>query len=195
MLFYYVQIKDRHDPRSKNQRKSKCSKRQQSWGLEGKGVWWSSDTLSRDFRGQSLLGKILGSKENLDWLKIDLNMTKIITAQDFKRTKNLCEWKYLYTAKSRAANIWVKDIMTTFFWPNPKVNQLGILKIYTFCKKIQQRASGPGESVARVTYLSMRIHPKRYCISPLKVDATVIQGRVQLEHSSHLVMDGVEATS
>ena len=105
MLFYYVQIKDRHDPRSKNQRKSKCSKRQQSWGLEGEEVWWSSDTLSRDFRGQSPLGKILGSKENLDWLKIDLNMTKIITAQDFKRTKNLCEWKYLYTAKSRAANM------------------------------------------------------------------------------------------
>ena len=30
--------------------------------------------------------------------------------------------------------------------PKPKENQLGILKIYTFCRKIHQRASGPGES-------------------------------------------------
>ena len=29
--------------------------------------------------------------------------------------------------------------------PKPKENQLGILKIYAFCQKIQQRASGPGE--------------------------------------------------
>ena len=40
----------------------------------------------------------------------------------------------------------------------PKENQLGILKIYAFCQKIQQRASGPGESAAWVTYLSIRIH-------------------------------------
>ena len=43
--------------------------------------------------------------------------------------------------------------------PKPKENQLGILKIYPFCQKIQQRASGPGESAAGVTYLSMRMHP------------------------------------
>ena len=30
--------------------------------------------------------------------------------------------------------------------PKSKENQLGILKIYAFCQKIQQRASGPGES-------------------------------------------------
>ena len=44
--------------------------------------------------------------------------------------------------------------------PKPKENQLGILKIHAFWRKIQQRAYGPGESAAEVTYLSMRIHPK-----------------------------------
>ena len=42
----------------------------------------------------------------------------------------------------------------------PKENQLGILKIYTFSQKVQQRALGPGQSTAGVTYLSMKIHPK-----------------------------------
>ena len=32
--------------------------------------------------------------------------------------------------------------------PKPKENQLGILKIYAFCQKIQQSASGPGDSIA-----------------------------------------------
>ena len=29
--------------------------------------------------------------------------------------------------------------------PKPKENQLGILKIYAFCLKIQQKTSDPGE--------------------------------------------------
>ena len=37
--------------------------------------------------------------------------------------------------------------------PKPKENQLGILKIYAFYQKIQQNASGLGESAAAVTYL------------------------------------------
>ena len=32
--------------------------------------------------------------------------------------------------------------------PKSKENQLGILKIYAFCQKIQQRALGTGESTA-----------------------------------------------
>ena len=44
--------------------------------------------------------------------------------------------------------------------PKLKENQLGVLKIYAFCQRIQQRTSGPGESAAGVTYLSMRIHRK-----------------------------------
>ena len=37
-----------------------------------------SETLSRDFRGQSPQTKLLGSKEHLDWLIIDSNAAKII---------------------------------------------------------------------------------------------------------------------
>ena len=50
------------------------------------------------------------------------------------------------------------------------------LKILHMLQEIQQRASGPRESVARVTYLSMRIHPKSCHIFPLKVAATLLSG-------------------
>ena len=50
------------------------------------------------------------------------------------------------------------------------------LKIYAFHQKIQLRVSGPGESTAGVTYLSMRMHPKSCCIFVLKVVATVLTG-------------------
>ena len=60
--------------------------------------------------------------------------------------------------------------------PKLKENQLGILKIYVFCQKIQQRASGPGESTAGVTYLSVRMHGKSCCIFPLKVAAILLSG-------------------
>ena len=42
----------------------------------------SARAPQREFQG------VLGSKEHLDWLKIDLNAAKIITVQDFKLTKN-----------------------------------------------------------------------------------------------------------
>ena len=38
--------------------------------------------------------------------------------------------------------------------PKLEENQLGILKVYAFCQKVQERASGPRESAAGVTYLS-----------------------------------------
>ena len=60
--------------------------------------------------------------------------------------------------------------------PKSKENQLEILKIYTFCQKVQQRALGPGESTAGVMYLSMRIHLKRCCIFTIKVAATLLSG-------------------
>ena len=53
--------------------------------------------FSGSFRGRALVRKFLGSKEHLDWLKIDLNAAEIITVQDYKRTKKYCEWKYTYT--------------------------------------------------------------------------------------------------
>ena len=54
-----------------------------------------------------------------------------------------------------------------------KKNQLGILKIYAFCQKNQQRASGLGESPAVVTNQSMRIHPKSCRMFTLKVAVTL----------------------
>ena len=57
-----------------------------------------------------------------------------------------------------------------------KENQVGISNIYAFCLKIQQRASGPGESATGVTYLYMRIPLKNCCISPLKVAITLLSG-------------------
>ena len=96
MLFYYVQgvyhknqlgtrlDKGWHDPRSKhNQQKSKRSEHQKKWG-----VWGHSEPHNQGFRGRSSLRKFLGSKEHLDWLKIDLNVAKIITVQDYKCTKH-----------------------------------------------------------------------------------------------------------
>ena len=47
-----------------------------------------SEFLSRGFRGWSPQRKFLGSKEHLDWLKIDLNAVEIRTVQDYIRTKN-----------------------------------------------------------------------------------------------------------
>ena len=38
-----------------------------------------SETISRDFRGQNALRKLLDPKAHLDWLIIDLNAAKIIT--------------------------------------------------------------------------------------------------------------------
>ena len=44
-----------------------------------------SESLSTGFRGQSLLRIFSGSKERLDWLKIDLNAAEILTFQDYKQ--------------------------------------------------------------------------------------------------------------
>ena len=56
---------------------------------------------------------------------------------------------YIYNSiKAIVATDIVRDIVTTQKKPETKENQLGILKIYAFCQKIQQRASGPGESTA-----------------------------------------------
>ena len=43
---------------------------------------------SGNFRVQSTLRKFIGSKEHLDWLKIDLNPAEKITVPGYKRTKN-----------------------------------------------------------------------------------------------------------
>ena len=44
--------------------------------------------LERALGGGAPYSKYLGSKGHLVWLKIDLNATKIINVQNYKRTKN-----------------------------------------------------------------------------------------------------------
>ena len=52
-------------------------------------------------------------------------------------------------AKSQTANM-SQQYNDNIKRPKLQDTQLGILKIYTFCRKIQQRASGLGESTAGV---------------------------------------------
>ena len=74
----------RHDPTSDyNQWKSECSKCQQSWG-----VWGYSETPAGVSGGRAPW-KNLGSKEHLDWLKIDFNVVKIITVPDYNKKKSM----------------------------------------------------------------------------------------------------------
>ena len=44
-------------------------------------------TPLQGFRGRSTLRKFLGSKEYVDWLKIELNTAEIITVQDYTINK------------------------------------------------------------------------------------------------------------
>ena len=83
--------------------------------------------------------------------------------------------------------------------PKPKKNQQGILGILSreFMHYVRNSAEPPvQESMAGATYISLRIHPKSCRISLPKVAATLlsVQGKVQLEHSSHIVNVGIEAT-
>ena len=68
---------------------------------------------------------------------------------------------YSVKAKSQAGNIRVRDIMTA---ARDRKN---------LCILAENSA---GESAAGVTYLSMRIHPKRCRIFLLKVSATLLNG-------------------
>ena len=54
-------------------------------------------------------------------------------------------------AKSQAGNIMRQRYNDNTKRPKPNKNKLGILQIYAFCQKIQQRASGTGENAAGVT--------------------------------------------
>ena len=79
--------------------------------------------------------------------------------------------------------------------PKPKENQPRILKIYAFCQEIQQRALGLGESPGGVTHL-WEYTQKVAASFPEKLPKLylVVQGRVQLEHSSHIVNFGIGTT-
>ena len=62
MLFYYDQIKDRHDPDVNIREKASITSINKAGGSRGR----CSETLSRDFREQNVLRKLLGPKRYLD---------------------------------------------------------------------------------------------------------------------------------
>ena len=99
-----------------------------------------AEPLSWRFRGQSFLTKFLGSKEHLDWLKIDLDAAKISTVQDYKRTKHLCEWKYTHIVlKLRVKQVTYESRYNSYTKrPKLKENHLGILKTFAFCQKFSR---------------------------------------------------------
>ena len=65
--------------------------------------------------------------------------------------------------KSQAGNIWEKDTNNSKR-PKPKEKQLGILNIFAFCQKIQQKTLGPGECCWCYIYTQKLPHlpPKSY---------------------------------
>ena len=69
-------------------------------------------------------------------------------------------------------------------WPKPQDILLRILKIYAFYQKIQQRTLAPTES------------SWSYIVSAFEniTKNLVVQGRVQLEHGTHIVKVSVKAT-
>ena len=101
--FYYV-----HDVYQKNQLETRLYEKQVIPGvniISGKasvasiieaGGGGALSPSAEVLGGRAPLRKFLGSKEHLKWLKIDLNAAKVITVQDYKHTKNWCEWKYTY---------------------------------------------------------------------------------------------------
>lgn len=54
---------------------------------QGKQATWKRLERKRSWMEELGVKKFLGSREYLDWLKTDLNVAKIITAQNYKRTK------------------------------------------------------------------------------------------------------------
>ena len=83
---------------------------------------------------KSLLRKCLGSKEHPDWLKIDFNVAKIITVQNYKCHKKLM-WMDIYIC---TANSQVGNIMATQKGQNCKILSQGSQKLNHFVGKFRR---------------------------------------------------------
>ena len=92
---------------------------------------------------------------------------------------------YSIKAKSQAGNIWVKVIMTTL---KAKAIRYSAKDLKNLCILLESSAEGG--------FGSRRKHCWCYVVSVLENTAVnlVVQERVQLEHSSHIVTVSVEAT-
>ena len=92
------------------------------------GVFWEPIGA---FSGWSTLKKSLGSKEHLDWLKIDLNATEIITVQDYKHKKlvwmevHICSVKAMESSRYYMSQKFNDNIKSS----KPQDTQLGMLKM------------------------------------------------------------------
>ena len=160
-----------NDPRSKhNQQKNKHSERQRNWG-----VWGCCEPLSGGFRGQSPLRKFLGSKDHLDWLKIDLNVAEIITVQDYKCKKINLNGKTHIVLKLRVKHVTYNQgqrYNDNTKRPKSKENQPGIFKIIL----LENSAEGLGSRREHCWgYISIYTGEKLPQL-PLKVAATLLSG-------------------
>ena len=76
---------------------------------------------------------------------------------------------------------------------NAKENQLGLLKVYAFCQKIQQKTSSPGECCW--CYVSIYENaPIKLLHLPPKSCHNFTQQLKEGQYSSYTVMVGVKAT-
>ena len=108
-------------------------------GLQGARSPHPRPEPQRNLQRMRTLIKVLGSKEHLDWVKIDLNVTKIITAKCYKYKNLLKMWMdvCIYTVKSNSqwGHIWVY-VMTTQNGQNHKILNLGLQKSTHFPGKL-----------------------------------------------------------
>ena len=125
---------------------------------------------------QSTLRRLLGYKENLHWLKIDLNAAEIITVEDYIHKKK-CDWTYTYTVlKLRVKQ--VADESKIWQHKNDKAERKSTRDLKNLYILLENSAAGLGlgESTAGVMYLFVRIHLKSCCIFLLKVATALLSG-------------------
>ena len=135
---------------------------EQSWG---EGVLWATQ--------QGL--NSAGSKEHLDWLKINLNVWNNYCSRLYTHNKLMWMVVHIHSvkAKSQAGNVQVKDIMTIQKGQSgKKIRDLKKLRIL-----LENSAEGlESRRECCWSYVSVRIHPKSYYIFHVKVVATWLSG-------------------
>ena len=99
LSFYYIQdVYHKKQPRTRlDKRLDTISGRASVASINGAGK--SGGALSPSAEVLGTLRKFLGSKEHLDWLKIDLNAAKIIAVLDYKTHKTIKMEVHIYSVK------------------------------------------------------------------------------------------------
>ena len=111
---------------------------------------------------------------------------KLSTVQDYKCTKNQCEWNYTHiTLKLRVKQVIFesKHIMATQKGQSSKIiSHGGILEISAkefmhLAGILAEGLTSRRETAVRVAYLSIRIHPESCHIFPVKAATTLFSTR------------------